>query len=139
MNNDVNQLNGGSSKIQSEQKDISESILGLSTNELAGLSIDEITNNPTAIKMIMHYYKKLLDENATLRNDNNTYKTYIDAYNRIKSNTIIGTLLLSLSNISVGFGVNLLTSSNIWPGLFTLIPGVLLIIIGIYINYFKER
>ena len=31
-------------------------ILGLSTSELAGLSVEEVTGNKTAITMVMHYY-----------------------------------------------------------------------------------
>jgi hypothetical protein len=39
------------------------SILGLSTNELAGLSADELIGNPTAIRMVLHYYAQLVEEN----------------------------------------------------------------------------
>ena len=38
-------------------------ILGVSTDQLAGLSIDELAGNTTAITMLVHYYKELLDEN----------------------------------------------------------------------------
>jgi hypothetical protein len=32
-------------------------IHGLSTAQLAGLTVDELTDNKTAITMVMHYYK----------------------------------------------------------------------------------
>ena len=35
-----------------------DTILGLSTSELAHLSVDELTNNPTAIKMLLHIRPK---------------------------------------------------------------------------------
>ena len=40
------------------QKD--KSILGLSTDELAGLSVDELMSNKVAITMLIHYYKLML-------------------------------------------------------------------------------
>ena len=42
-----------------EQKD-NGSMLGVSTTELAGLSVEELTGNATAIKMMIHYYKQLV-------------------------------------------------------------------------------
>lgn len=65
-------------------------ILGLSTVELAGLSPDELTDNPVAIKMLLHYYRQLVDDNNALKNDNNTLKTYVDAYNQQKTNSWTG-------------------------------------------------
>ena len=126
---------------ESEKKDKEESILGLSTSQLAGLSADELTGNPTAIKMILHYYRQLLDDNTRLKNDNNTLKTYVDAYQIQKSNTTTGAILLAVSNISIGFGVNLLTgiSPATWPGIASLVVGLSLIVSGVYFTFFKER
>src|SRR5437016_4709826 len=86
-------------------------ILGLSTAELAGLTAAELTGNETAIKMLLHYYRELLNDNNRLKNESNTLRTYVDAYERNKSNTATGGILLGVSNISVGFGVNLLTGT----------------------------
>jgi hypothetical protein len=79
---------------------------------LASLSADELTDNPTAIKMILHYYRQLTDDNVRLKNDNNTLKTYVDAYDKQKSNTATSAILLAVSNISIALGVNLLTGST---------------------------
>lgn len=116
-------------------------ILGLSTSQLAGLSADELTGNPTAIKMLLHYYRQLTDDNTRLKNDTNTLKTYVDAYAKQKANTATGGILLAISNISIGFGVNLLTGStpNVWPGISSLLVGVSLVICGIYFTFFKDR
>lgn len=113
-------------------------ILGLSTDELAGLSVDELTGNKTAITMVMHYYRVLLDENSSLRNDLNTARTYVDGYSTKKTNSSIGAVLLLVANVGVGFGVNLLTSNQTWPGLATLIPGLCMAAAGTYFST-KER
>jgi hypothetical protein len=112
-----------------------ESILGLSTSEVAGLSVDELIENKTAITMLIHYYKKLVDDNNALKNEVNTLKTYVDAYQRKKTFVTIGATLLAASNILVGFGVNLLTTANLWPGLSSIIPGIALIAVGLYFSY----
>lgn len=116
-------------------------ILGLSTSELADLSADELTDNPTAIKMILHYYHQLTDDNARLKNDNNTLKTYVDAYGKQKSNTATGAILLAVSNISIAFGVNLVTGStpSVWPGICSLLVGLALVVSGIYFTFCKDR
>lgn len=124
-----------------KQPDQASSILGLSTSELAGLSAEELTNNPTAIKMLLHYYRQLTDENTRLKNDNNTLKTYVDAYGRQKSNKATGGILLAVSNISIGFGVSLLAiaTPNVWPGVFSLVIGIALVTSGIYFTFLKDR
>jgi hypothetical protein len=112
-------------------------ILGLRTNEIAGLSTDELTGNPTAIKMLLHYYRQLVDENNALKNDNNTFKTYVDAYSKQRSNAATGAVLLAVSNISIGFGVNLLSIGTTWPGVSSLLVGVALAVTGIYFSFKK--
>jgi hypothetical protein len=116
-------------------------ILGLSTSQLADLSTDELTNNPTAIKMLLHYYRQLTDDNTRLKNDNNTLKTYVDAYGKQKSNTATGGILLGVSNVSIAFGVNLLTGTapNVWPGVSSLAVGITMAISGIYFTFLKDR
>ena len=116
-------------------------ILGLSTAELAGLSAGELTGNETAIKMLLHYYRELLNDNNRLKNESNTLRTYVDAYDRKKSNSASGGILLGVSNISVGFGVNLITGTpaQIWPGVSSLIIGLCLIVAGIYFTFFKDQ
>lgn len=109
-------------------------ILGLSTDELAGLSVDELTGNKTAITMVMHYYKVLQDENVSLRNDLNTAQSYVEGYGKKKTNATIGAALLLVANVSIGFGVNLLTSNQTWPGLATFIPGLCMAAAGTYFS-----
>lgn len=114
--------------------DAKKQILGLSTDELAGLSVDELTGNKTAITMVMHYYKVLLEENTSLRNDLNTAKSYVEGYGTKRTNATIGAVLLLVANVGVGFGVNLLTSNQVWPGLATLLPGLCMAAAGTYFS-----
>jgi len=106
-------------------------ILGLSTDELANLSVEELTGNKTAITMLMHYYRTLLDDNTSLRNDLNTAQTYVSAYQTKKELASQGTLLLLASNVCIGFGVNLITgTSPSYPGWVLVIVGAMLAVIG---------
>jgi hypothetical protein len=107
-------------------------VLGLSTDELAGLSVDELTNNKTAITMLMHYYRVLQDDNASLRNELNSTKTYVNGYVQRGTYSRVAAGLSVASNICIGFAVNQLTSSVIWPGLASLIPGLVLAAVSIY-------
>ena len=111
-----------------------QSLLGLSTNQIAGLTVDELLNNKTALTMLLHYYIQLLNENTTFKNEVNTLKTYVEGYERKKIYASIGSILLAASTILVGFGVNLLTPSTNWPGIVTLGGGVVLIIFGLYFS-----
>jgi len=85
--------------------------------------------------MLLHYYRQLVDDNAGLKNDNNTLKTYADAYERQRNNSATAGLLLAVSNISIGFGVNLLTGSTTWPGIASLAAGVIIAASGLYITF----
>ena len=114
------------------------SILGLSTDALARLSPDELNNNPVAIKMLLHYYRQLVEENNALKNDNNTLKTYVDAYDRQRRGSSIGVVLMGASNVSVGFGVNLLTAAATWPGIASLLSGIAMAAAGFYITLWRR-
>ncbi len=109
-------------------------LLGLSTSELAGLTVDELLENKTAITMLLHYYSQLVDENNAFKNEVNTLRTYVDGYERKKSFASIGSILLVLSSILTGFGVGLITAQEIWPGIATFIPGLALAIAGLYFS-----
>lgn len=115
-------------------------ILGLSTSELAGLSVDELTGNKTAITMLMHYYTVLVGENGSLKNDLNTARTYVAGYDRKRTNTTVGAGLLLLSNVLIGFGINLLTTASDQkaPGWILLGSGVITAALGTWFSV-KER
>ena len=115
-------------------------ILGLPVDQLAGLSVDELTDNKVAITMVMHYYKQLLDENTGLKNERNTLATYVEGYKQKKADSRTGAILLTLSNVFLGFGVNFLTAEpiNYRFGLGMFICGLLLAGVGLYLSLRDE-
>jgi hypothetical protein len=114
-----------------------QSFLGISAAELAGVSVEELTNNKTAITMLVHYYKQFSDENASLKQDVNSLQTYFGGYREKTTNARIGAIMLALSNILIGFAVNLLTNANTVPGLFLLVPGICTTGVGLYFSLKK--
>jgi hypothetical protein len=118
-----------------------DDILGLRSDGLADLTVEEIVNNETAIKMLFHYYKKLNDENTGLKNEKNTLDTYVTAYEKQRDNSSISALLLILSNILIAFGINILTdiSQNNNAGWILFGVGIIVATVGIYFNFFKGR
>lgn len=113
--------------------------LGISPETFAEVDVDELVNNETAIKMLLHYYTKLTEENKTQKNDINTYKTYVEAYDKKKSNSATSTILLILSNLSIAFAVNLLTQDPpLSAGWFLLVMGGALAAAGVHFNFWKD-
>jgi hypothetical protein len=109
-------------------------ILGVDASQLAGVTVDELVKNPTAIKMLMHYYRQILAENSSLKNENNTLQTYVSGYERKKTRATVGAILLVLANIFIGFGTDLLSSETSWPGISAFILGLALSFAGLYLS-----
>ncbi|MDI4634892.1 hypothetical protein J7U46_17660 [Pelomonas sp. V22] len=76
-------------------------ILGIGTDGLAGLSVDEVVGNKVAVTMVMHYYKQLVDENASMKNDLNTARTYVMGYDRKSTYTKVAAWLQALGAVGV--------------------------------------
>lgn len=122
-----------------QENEHERSFLGFSTDKFTEVDIKEVVNNEAAIKMLMHYYKQLVDDNKTLKNDVNTYKTYADAYEKKTSNSSTSSFLFLASNISVGFGINILTENQQTnAGWFLLATGVLFAIGATYFSFWKN-
>jgi hypothetical protein len=114
--------------------------LGISPEKFAEVDVNELVNNETAIKMLLHYYTKLTEENKTQKNDINTYKTYVEAYDKKKSNSSTSTILLILSNLSIAFSVNLLTQTPpVNAGWFLLVMGGALAFAGLHFSFWKDK
>lgn len=114
--------------------------LGLSTSELAGLSVDEVVGNKTAVTMVMHYYNQLSEENASLRNDLNTTKTYVAGYELKRVDVSVGAALQALASLLLAFGVNILTGDGKpTPGYLLLIAGLVAQIAGLYFSLRREK
>ena len=107
--------------------------LGMAPEKFAEVNAEELVNNETAIKMLLHYYSKLTDENKAQKNDINTYETYAGAFDKKQSNATTSAILLILSNLSIAFSVNLLTNTPpVNAGWFLLAMGVILALSGLY-------
>ena len=89
--------------------------------------------------MVMHYYKQLLGENVSLKNDLNTVRTYVDGYRAKKTDSSVGAGLQFLSTLLVGFGINLLTSAVTAPGCVTLFGGMITGGFGLYYSLRNSR
>lgn len=117
-------------------------LLGLSTNDLAGLTVADITDNPVAVQMVLHYFKQLNAENLSLKNDVNTYRTYADAYEKKRVTSIAGGILAVISNIPISLGVNLLTGDQAaalkWSAIAMLFVGLIIAAVGLYFTLRKE-
>jgi hypothetical protein len=138
MSKPTENKDGGPAEEGLDQKKLDKSLLGLSTSELAGLSVDELVGNKTAITMLMHYYKQLVDANSALENQINTYRSYEAGYEKKKLRSSVGAILLVLSNVLIGFGVNLITSANYWPGGVCLVPGLITASAGLWFSLAED-
>lgn len=121
---------------KSQQK---QHVLGVPTDNIAGLSVDEIYDNKTAVTMLFHYYKQVNDENVGLKNDRNTLQTYVTAYENKKSDSATASFLFLSSNVVIAFAVNFITGGQGSIGWVTLIPGVVMSGVGFYLQFFKDR
>ncbi|WP_145987335.1 hypothetical protein [Cupriavidus taiwanensis] len=114
--------------------------LGLSVDQLAGLSVDEIKGNKVAITMLLHYYTQLSEENTSLRNERNTLSTYVTGYQQKKSDARIGAVFSAVSTVLMGFGVNLLTGDA--PKLYGMslfIPAIIMMVVGLWFSLREEE
>lgn len=114
--------------------------LGVSTEELAGLSVDELVGNKQAVTMVLHYYKQLSEENASLKNDLNTAETYVSGYVQKRSDVSIGAWIQFVASVFFAFAVNILTSdAKPTPGVLLLIAGIAGHVLGLYVSLRREN
>lgn len=125
--------------------DSGASMLGLPTDDIAGITVEKLINNETALTMMLHYYKILVAENNRLKNDNNTLKTYVDAYETKRSDSILSSLLILIAGIFSSFGTNLLTAQfeqtktlTNTGGRLLLSASIILSLFGLYLTVIKK-
>lgn len=110
------------------------SILGVSTDALQQVSVAELCEDPIAIRMVLHYYRQLQNENVAQKTEINTLKIYVDAFNKKKQNTLVGGPVLLVSNLVCAVSINILTAcattTPSLPVIFTII-GVGLLVVGL--------
>lgn len=104
-------------------------------DDLAGLSVEDLMGNKAALTMLMHYHSAMVSENGSLKNDLNTARTYVEGFNRKKTNAVVGAVSLLVSNLLIGFGVNFLSGDEqrVFPAGYVLIGlGVVVALVGMY-------
>lgn len=135
----MNQAHSDNPADQNKPKE-KDSILGFSTSKAANLNVDDLVGNKIAIQMLLNYYNETHSTDESLTNEINTLRTYQTAYTIKKSNSVTAVILLSLSNLFLGFGINNLSGSN--PsnaGWLLLLSAFILIGSGIYFTFFKDQ
>ena len=110
--------------------------LGIDDN-IDGVTIDEITTNKTALKMLLHNYQKISNENEMLKQDLERQSTFERGLERKNDDSKIAGILSLISTLAVGFAINFVTTD--WSD----ISGWILLIIGIVLEgvsiYFSVR
>lgn len=96
------------------------------------VSAEEIFDNKTAVKMVLDSHKKIEKENKTLKKELTNLNLTVEETRNQKRNGQIAIVLANIANIMIGFGVNLITGDKVKEGLMVFIPGVILVIMGIY-------
>ena len=110
--------------------------LGIEDN-IDGVTIDEITRNKTALKMLLHNYKKISNENEMLKQDLKRQATFERGLEKKNDDSKIAGFCSLISTIAVGFAINFVTTDV------HSISGWILLIIGIVMEsasiYFSVR
>lgn len=108
--------------------------------EVAGISVQELVNNETALKLVIHTFRQTVDDNVALKQQQNFDKSEIAKLNRENRDKTIGTMFTFTSSIPIGFGINILTSnSNPNAGWACLIVGFLLWLGGMILSLLSSQ
>ena len=116
-----------------------KSDLGIEEN-IDGVTLDELLRNRTALKMLLHIYQKIQDENIMLKQDLQRQSTIEKELDRKIEFSKISAILSLCSSISLSFGINFVTSntSDI-KGWVLNVLGIIFQIISIYYNFRKAE
>src|SRR5438046_2306585 len=116
-----------------------KSFLGLPMmSTLATLTVEEIYNNRTAVKLILGRIEEFLEEkrslqeeHRTLKDENRQLRKYQTAYELAKSASNAAVGFLTIGSVLLGIGLSSLIAKNLSEGLLFLIPGLLLVAVGL--------
>lgn len=87
-----------------------KSDLGIEEN-IDGVTLKELLNDEPALKMLLHNYQKIGNENKMLKQDLERQAT-IERIRKKEDFLKIAAIFSLLSNITLSFGVNFITNSN---------------------------
>lgn len=108
--------------------------LGIEDN-IDGVTIDEIITNKTALKMLLHNYQKISNENEMLKQDLERQSTFERGLERKNDDSKTAGIFSFISTLAVGFAINFVTTDlNSKPGWILLIIGIVLEVVSIYFS-----
>jgi hypothetical protein len=115
-------------------------VLGLSTDAIGDVSLDELAGSRPALKMLLHKYGEYIDENRNLQKriqsletELQIYVSYRDGYKQKLVNAKVAALLNIVGVVLIGFGVNLNTPLATVGGVVTLGSGVVVSLVAAFI------
>ena len=108
--------------------------LGIEDN-IDGVTIDEIITNKTALKMLLHNYKKISTENEMLKQDLKRQSTFERGLEKKNDDSKTAGIFSFISTIAVGFAINFVTTDLYsLSGWIVLIIGIVLEALSIYFS-----
>lgn len=115
----------------------SKSDLGIEEN-IDGVKFDELLENKTALKMLLHNYQKIQDENIMLKQDLQRQSTIEKELDKKEENSKTSGIFALCSSIALGVGINFITNdiSDI-KGWVLSVLGVTFQIISLYYSFRK--
>lgn len=118
--------------------------------EVAGTALEELVDNKPALKLVLHAFRKAVDDNVSLKYKQSFDTAEIERLKEEKLNIIIssnrdnaektiGTTLSFVGGIPLAFGVNLLTSNtNLQAGWACLLLGIGLSCVGLVFSFYRS-
>lgn len=121
-----------------KNKEHTYSNLGI-IDDIETIDVEDIYTNKIAIKMLLHNYKKIEEENTMLKQDLNRQATIERALSDKEKNTNISTIFGGSATVLTGFGISFITS-NIYDikGWIVFIFGIISEAISIYYSIRKD-
>ncbi len=116
-----------------------KSDLGIEEN-IDGVTLDELLENKTALKMLLHNYQKIQNENIMLKQDLQRQATIERELDRKTDFSKISGIFAFCSSVSLSFGINFVTNNiNDIKGWILSILGIVFQIISIYYSFRKAE
>lgn len=118
--------------------------------EIAGISLQELVNNETALKLLLHTFRQTADENIAIKQQQNFDRSQMAQFQQDKQESIVrfqrdtlektlGTLLSFVGTIPIAFGVNILSGTvNLQAGWVCLVCGFVFSVGGLFLGVHRN-
>ncbi len=116
---------------------VNRSDLGIE-EDIDGVTIDELLENKTALKMLLHNYQKIQNENIMLKQDLQRQSTIEKELDKKKDFSKISGIFALFSSIVLSFGINFVTNEiGDIKGWILTVMGITFQIISLYYSFRK--